>query len=110
MTKPVVPPTSTAGVYMLAGEHADAIQRFAADETFAARAGVACPPPADAGRRMIERTEAERVAGTPFWSIVIDRREAKGIAALIDPYGAEPRLQVWIDPAARGRGYGTLAV
>ena len=110
MTKPVVPATSTAGVYVLAAEHAEAIQRFAADETFAALVGVACPPPPDAGRRMIERTEAERVAGTSFWSIVIDRREAKGVAALIDPYGAEPRLEAWIDPAVRGHGYGTLAV
>ena len=110
MTRPVVPATSTAGVYTLAAEHAEAIQRFAADEAFAALVGVACPPPPDAGRQMIERTEAERVAGTSFWSIVIDRREAKGVAALIGPYGAEPQLLAWIDPAARGYGYGTLAV
>jgi len=35
---------------MLAAEHADAIQRFAPDGTFAALAGIALPPPSDAGR------------------------------------------------------------
>ena len=105
-----VPATSTAGVYMPAAEHADAFQRFALEPSFAALIGVAHPPAEGAGAGIVERTAADRVAGTAFWSVVVDRGTAKGVAAVIAPYGAEPHLQVWIEPPARRQGYGGLAL
>ena len=102
--------TTTAGVYLLSPEHADTIQRFASDPTLAAMVGVGHPPPGGAGLDAIERIAAERLAGTSYWSAVVDGGELKGVSALLEPYGNEPRITVWIDPAARRRGYGAFAL
>jgi RimJ/RimL family protein N-acetyltransferase len=102
--------TTTAGVYMLASEHADAIQRFAADPSLAATFGVAYPPSPTAGRDMVERANADRLAGSAYWSVVVDRNIPKGLCALLGPYTDHPELRAWIDPSARGYGYGGLAV
>ena len=102
--------TTTAGVYMLAPEHANAIQDFAADPSLAATFGVSYPPSATAGQDMVERASADRVAGSAYWSVVVDRNVPKGLCALLGPYTDHPELRAWIDPAARGHGYGSLAV
>jgi len=95
---------------MLAAEHADTLQRFAADPMLAALMDVSLPPPPDAGSAFITRTTNERAAGASFWSVVVDRNEAKGIAAVTDPYDTNPHVHVWIDPSARRHGYGALAL
>ena len=102
--------TTTAGVYMLASEHADALQHFAADPSLAATFGVPYPPSATAGRDMVERANADRLAGSAYWSAVVDRNVPKGLCALLSPYTDRPELRAWIDPSARGNGYGALAV
>jgi RimJ/RimL family protein N-acetyltransferase len=102
--------TTTAGVYMLASEHADAVQRFAADPSLAATFGVPHPPTATAGRAMVEQADTDRLAGNGYWSIVVDRGGAKGLCALLGPYSEHPELRAWIDPNARGNGYGSFAV
>lgn len=105
-----MPPATTAGVYMLANEHADAIQRFAADPAVAAMLGIAQPPAPTAGTETVARLSAERLAGTSYWNAVVDQRAVKGFSALIGPYTSEPTLLVWIDPSSRRRGYGELAI
>jgi RimJ/RimL family protein N-acetyltransferase len=102
--------TTTAGVYMLAPEHADAIQRFAADPSLAATFGTPFPPSAAAGRDMVDRATSDRLAGNEYWSVVVDRNVPKGLCALLGPYTSHPELRAWIDPPARGHGYGALAV
>src|SRR5262245_43360519 len=97
--------TTTAGVYMLASEHADAVQHFAADPSLAATFGVPYPPSATAGRDMVEHANADRLAGNAYWSVVVDRNIPKGLCALLGPYTDHPELRAWIDPAARGNGY-----
>jgi RimJ/RimL family protein N-acetyltransferase len=102
--------TTTAGVYMIAAEHGDAIQRFAADSEFAKLANVARPAPDGAGAEFVERATAQRLAGEAYWHAIVDRNDAKGVSALLGPYTNTPTLLVWIDPAWRRRGYGTLAM
>ena len=102
--------TTTAGIYMLASEHADAVQRFAADPSLAATFGVSYPPSGTAGRDMVEQANADRLAGKGYWSVIVDRGDAKGLCALLNPYGDHPELRTWVDPNARGPGYGALAV
>jgi RimJ/RimL family protein N-acetyltransferase len=101
---------STAGVYMLASEHTEALQRFAADPSMAATFGVPYPPSATAGHDMVERASADRLAGNSYWSVVVDQSDPKGICALLGPYTDHPELRTWIDPSSRGHGYGSLAV
>ena len=102
--------TTTAGVYMLAPEHADAVQRFAADPSLAATFRAPFPPSATAGKDMVDRATADRLAGSAYWSVVVDRNVPKGLCALLGPYTGHPELRAWIDPSARGNGYGELAV
>jgi len=105
-----MPSANTAGVYMLANEHADAIQRFAADPALANMLGIAHPPAPTAGAETVARVSAERLVGTSYWNTVVDQRAVKGFSALIGPYTSEPTLLVWIDPSSRRRGYGELAI
>ena len=102
--------TTTAGVYMLGAEHADAIQRFAADSTFAKITNIAQPPPEGAGAEFVQRTGAQRLAGDGYWNAVVDGGDTKGVSALVGAYTGTPMLLVWIEPASRLHGYGTLAV
>ena len=101
--------TTTAGIYMLAAEHADALQRLASDAVLARMLGVAHPPPPGAVAEAIARLDADRLAGASFWNAIVDRRVVHGVSAILDPYGDDPVLQVWIEPSARRRGYGHLA-
>lgn len=105
-----MPAPTTAGVYMLAPEHADALQRFASDPSFAALIGAAGAPALDVAATFIDRASDERGSGAAVWSVVVDRNDVKGVAAVIGPYDTDPRIQVWIHPAVRGCGYGALAL
>jgi len=105
-----MPTITSAGVYLLAAEHADAVQRFAADPVFARMAGIAQPTAAQAGADMIARTAEERVGGTAYWSAIMDRGDVKGVEVLRRPYADDAEVCVWIDPASRRNGYGELAV
>jgi len=100
----------TAGVYMLAAEHAGAIQRFASDPALARMLGIGEPHSATAGSDAVARLSAQRLAGQSYWNVIVDEREVRGFSALLGPYTARPTLQVWIAPASRRRGYGELAV
>jgi RimJ/RimL family protein N-acetyltransferase len=101
--------TTTAGVYMLAIEHADALQHLASDPVLAQLLGIAHPPRPGAVADAIARIDAERVAGTSFWNAIVDRKQVGGVSGIIEPYGDDPLLRIWIDPRVRGRGYGGLA-
>jgi RimJ/RimL family protein N-acetyltransferase len=104
-----MPDTTTAGVYMLAAAHAAALQELAADPVLAELLGVAHPPPPGAVAAAIVRIDADRLAGTSFWNAIVDRRQVVGVSAILDPYGDDPVLQVWVDARVRRRGYGHLA-
>jgi RimJ/RimL family protein N-acetyltransferase len=104
-----MPDTTTTGVYMLAIEHADALQHLASDQVLAQMLGIAHPPRPGAAVDAIARIDAERMAGTSFWNAIVDRKQLEGVSAIIDPYGDDPVLQIWIAPHARRRGYGALA-
>ena len=101
--------TTTAGVYLLAPSHAAALERFAADPTFAALPGIDLSPDG-AGTEIVERAAQHRTAGTAHWSVVVDRGDVQGVTAVLHPYDSSPRIIVWIDPAARRRGYGSFAL
>ena len=101
---------TTAGVYMLAPEHADDLKRLASDAAFAALIGAGHPPHDNAGADAVARAAAERVAGKAYWFAVVDRGAVKGVAAVIDPYGSAPHVTAWIEPIARRHGYGALAM
>lgn len=105
-----MPATTSAGVFLLAAEHADAVQRFAEDPSLASMTGMPYPPPPGAGAAMIARTTDDRLAGTAYWYAVVDGRTLAGIAALLGPYTDDAQVRAWIDPAVRRRGYGELAV
>lgn len=105
-----MPATSTAGVYMLDAQHADAIARLAVDPAAAALLGISHPPGADAGRQAVERATAERLAGTTWTSVIVDRRDVKGFCALAAAATADPDVRVWIAPEFRRAGYGSLGV
>jgi RimJ/RimL family protein N-acetyltransferase len=100
----------TAGVYMLAEEHAGAIQRFASDPALGRMLGLSDPHSPTAGSDAVARLAAQRLAGEGYWTVIVDEGEVRGVSALIGPYTARPTLQVWIHPASRRRGYGELAV
>ena len=102
--------TTTAGVYMLAAEHAEAIERFASDSALGHMLGIALPPSSTVGTDTVARIAAERLAGDAYWNVIVDKKDVKGFSALVSPYTPAPTLQVWIDPACRRQGYGTLAV
>lgn len=95
---------------MLAAEHATALEKLASDATFAELLGIPHPARAGAGIEAVERAMAQRTDGTAHWSVVVDHADVKGVSAVLDPYGTEPRILVWIDPAARRHGYGSLAL
>ena len=105
-----MPTITSAGVYLLAAEHADAVQRFTADVAFATMVGIPHPVAATAGADAIARTTDERVAGAAYWNAIVDGRDVKGVATLRGPYADDAHVQVWIDPAVRRKGYGALAV
>src|SRR5574338_415851 len=108
-TRPYVPHTTSAGVYMLGPEHAEAVARAAAGAEAAALLGVADAAAADAGMRTVEAATQQRLAGTAWMFAVVDRGEVKGFCALTGTAGPDPELRVWIIPSARRAGYGTLA-
>jgi hypothetical protein len=101
--------TPTAGVYMLAREHAGALEKMLSDPTLAELLGTS-DAGAGSGVDAVDRAIALRAAGAAHWSVVLDRNDLKGVAGVLEPYGPEARIIVWIDPTARRRGYGTLAV
>jgi hypothetical protein len=59
-----MPANTSAGVYLLAAEHAEAVQLFATDVVFAGMADVVSPPSPTTGVDMVTRTSTERAAGT----------------------------------------------
>lgn len=105
-----MPATSTAGVYMLGPEHADAIGRLAADPIAAALLGVAASPSTNIGRHAVEQSTAERLTGTTRRSAIVDRQDVKGFCALAGTANAEPDVRIWIAPQWRRAGYGSLGV
>lgn len=104
-----MPDTTTAGVYMLARDHTDALQQLASDPVLARLLRIDHPAVAGAAATAIARLDAERLAGTSFWNAIVDRKELVGVSSLLDPYGDDAMIQIWIAPHARRRGYGGLA-
>ena len=104
-----MPTATTAGVYMLASEHAEAIQRFASDPALARLLRIERPDVPTVGADTVARLSAERLAGDAYWNVIVDQREVRGVSGLVGPYTPEPLLVIWIDPESRRRGYGELA-
>jgi RimJ/RimL family protein N-acetyltransferase len=102
--------TTTAGVYLLDREHANAVERLATDPSFAALLDIAHPPISGVGAQVVERLTRHRTEGKAYWSAVVDRGDVKGVTAVLDPYDTQPRILVWIAPAARRHGYGSFAL
>ncbi len=100
----------SAGVYLLAPEHAVAIQRLAADPAIAETTRIPHPYPPDGARQFIGKSRAEREAGTAFVFAVVDNADLVGVVGL---HGVELRtareLGFWIGRPYWGKGFGTLA-
>jgi len=102
--------STTAGVFLLASEHTDSIERFLSHPAFARMVGFDGAPSPNVAAEFVARATAARLAGDAYWNAVVDRGDTKGVSALVGPYSSEPTLVVWIDPEFRRLGYGELVV
>lgn len=99
------------GTYLLAAEHADAIQRLAADPAIAATTRIPHPYPANGARLFIEQQIAARMAGTAWTFAILDRRELVGLCGVQDVRAAGgPELGYWIGKPYWGKGYASFGV
>lgn len=94
----------TAGVYMLLGKHAAALDAFRKDPALAPHLG-------KGGRDLVAREEAGREAGTSFAFAIEDKGVVVGLCRLggIGKGGAR-EVAVYVAPASRGKGYAAFAV
>ena len=102
---------STTGVYLLAPEHEEAIQRLASDVAIAATTRIPHPYPANGARDFIARQLAERTEGSGQVFVIKDRQEVVGLCGLhgIDREVAR-ELGVWVGRPFWGKGYASFGV
>jgi RimJ/RimL family protein N-acetyltransferase len=103
--------TQTAGIYLLAPEHADAIQRLAADPRIAATSSIPHPYPETGARDFIAQQLADRAAGRAWAFAIMDRGELVGVCAVhgLGP-GEMPELGYWVGVPYWGRGYASFGL
>jgi RimJ/RimL family protein N-acetyltransferase len=103
--------TTTAGIYLLAPAHADAIQRIASSADVAAVAGFPYPYPPGEGAAYVARQIEAREQGRAFAFAVMDRGEVVGVCSLDGIYDDRAAsLNFWIGRAHSGQGYASFAV
>ena len=104
-------PLTSAGIYLLATEHSEAIQRLAADPAIAATTRIPHPYPADAARDFIAAQIAAREKGSAWTFAIVDRNELVGVCGIegLD-HDDPPELGYWVGVPHWGKGYATFAV
>lgn len=101
----------TVGIYLLAPEHAPALQILAADPAIAATTRVPHPYPPDGARQFIEHQAKERAEGRAHVFVIKDRNEVVGVCGIHEIADGEAReLGYWIGRPYWGRGYATFGV
>ena len=101
----------TAACYLLAPEHADAIQRLAADPRIAATSSIPHPYPETGARDFIAQQLADRAAGRAWAFAIMDRGELVGVCAVhgLGP-GEMPELGYWVGVPYWGRGHASFGL
>lgn len=99
------------GTYLLAPEHADAIQRLAADARIAATTSIPHPYPAQGARDYIARQLEDRAAGRGWAFAIMDRDELVGVCGVhgIVP-GGTPEVGYWVGVPYWGQGYASFGL
>ena len=101
----------TAGVYRLAAEHAEAIQRLASDPAVAANTRLPHPYPENGAREFIAAQAKERAEGTAHVFVIKDRQEVVGLCGLHGIEGDHAQeLGFWIGRPFWGKGYASFGV
>lgn len=101
----------TAGIYMAALEHAEAIQRLASDAAVAATTRLPHPYPPGGARTFIESRIEARQRGADWCFVIMDRRTVVGMIGLDQIEGETCReFGYWIGREYWGRGYASFAV
>lgn len=101
----------TTGVYLLAPEHATALQILASDPAIAATTRVPHPYPPDGARQFIEQQAGERAEGRAYVFVIKDRNEVVGVCGIHGVANDEAReLGYWIGRPYWGQGYATFGV
>lgn len=103
--------SSTTGIYLLAPEHAEAIQRLAADSRVAATSSIPHPYPEHGARHFVAQQLEDRAAGTAWVFAIVDRAELVGVCGVEGlGRGDAPEIGYWIGAPYWGRGYATFGV
>ena len=101
----------SAGVYLLAPEHAEGIQRLASHPAIGAATHVTNLYPEKGAQEFIARKRAEQAEGKGYGFAIVDRGEAVGVCGVSGIGGnATPELGVWVGVPYWGKGYATFAV
>ncbi len=99
------------GTYLIVPEHADAIQRLAADARIAATTSIPHPYPEHGARDFIAQQLEDRAAGRAWAFAIVDEGELVGVCGVhgIAP-GATPEVGYWVGVPYWGRGYATFGL
>jgi RimJ/RimL family protein N-acetyltransferase len=101
----------TAGINLLSLEHAEAIQRLAADPAIAATTRMPHPYPENGARNFITRQLQEREQGLSYVFVIQDHDQIVGACGLDGIENREAReLGFWVGKPFWGRGYATFGV
>ncbi len=108
---PSPPEPPIPATYLLAPEHADAIQRLASDARIAATTSIPHPYPEHGARDFIAGHLAARAAGRSYAFAIMEGEELVGVCGVrgLEP-GATPELGYWIGVPYWGKGYATFGL
>jgi RimJ/RimL family protein N-acetyltransferase len=99
------------GVYLLAPEHAETIQRLASDAAVAATTRLPHPYPENGARDFIARQVKERADGTAYVFVIQERQEVVGLCGLHGIEDSQAReLGFWVGRPFWGKGYASFGV
>ena len=105
------PSPQTTGVYLLAPEHAPALQILASNPAIAATTRIPHPYPPDGARQFVELHLKERAEGRAYVFAVVDRNVVVGVCGLHGiANGEAEELGYWIGEQFWGKGYASFAV
>ena len=101
----------TPGTSLLSLEHADAIQRLAADPRIAATTSIPHPYPEHGARDYIALQLEERAAGRAWAFAIMDGGALVGVCGVhgIAP-GATPEVGYWVGVPYWGQGYASFGL
>jgi len=111
MKKENLSPPKTAGVYLLAPEHAPALQILADNPAIAATTRIPHPYPPGGAQEFVEQQVQERLEGRSYVFAIQDRDPVVGVCGLHGIANGEAQeLGYWVGEPYWGKGYATFAV